>query len=298
MKCDLVSQMVGEFPELQGTMGRHYATVAGEPEEMCRAIGEHYAPRFSGDALPQSPGGQLLSLADRLDSLVGIFSIGLQPTGNKDPFALRRAALGVVRLLIEKEIPITLDDLLATASAALSRQVAVSPDSIRSVRGFIVDRARSHLRELGFETRLINAVLEAPLTTLADLHSRLLALQAFMQLPEAEPLVAANKRIGNILRKADQEIGAEIDENRLKIAEELLLFEEVRRLEDQLGPLYDQSAYQPALEALSSLKVTVDRFFDEVMVMDEDPGVRANRLALLGRLKSLFDRVADLSQAS
>jgi glycyl-tRNA synthetase beta chain len=297
-KCDLVSQMVGEFPELQGVMGAHYATAAGEKTEICQAIGEHYAPRFSGDDLPASPAGQLISLADRLDSLVGIFSIGLQPTGNKDPFALRRAALGVVRLLMEKEISIPVDELLKTAADALSGQAEVGDESVEAVRAFILDRARHHLRELGFETRLINAVLEAPLGTLVDLHSRLLALQAFMQLPEAEPLVAANKRIGNILRKSNQAINLDIDEDIFDFEEEGILFGEVKRLENQLGPLYEQSAYQPALEALSSLKETVDRFFDEVMVMDDNPAVRANRLALLGRLKSLFDRVADLSRAS
>jgi glycyl-tRNA synthetase beta chain len=296
-KCDLVSQMVGEFPELQGIMGSYYAKASGERPEVCQAIGEHYAPRFSGDGLPGSTAGQILSLADRLDTLIGIFSIGLQPTGNKDPFALRRAALGVVRLLIEKELQLPLDRLLEIAATVVSETATVPPESLTEVRAFVLDRARSLFRELGFDARLINAVMAAPLTTLADLHSRALALRAFMQLPEAESLISANKRIGNILRKANQDISPDIDENNMVFEEERRLFTEVVRLESVLQPLYASSEYEPALRELSSLEAIVDAFFDAVMVMDEDPKARDNRLALLQRLKSLFDRVADLSLA-
>ncbi len=297
-KCDLVSQMVGEFPELQGVMGAYYAEASGEEEAVCDSIREHYLPRYAGDALPGSLYGQILALADRLDTLVGIFSAGLQPTGNKDPFALRRAALGLVRILVEKDMRIELDDLLEVAAHAYPDSLRIEGQDLDAVREFIIDRSRHHFRELGFSTRLVNAALGAPVTTLPDLNARLLALREFMQLPEAESLVAANKRIGNILRKSEEKVKRDIDEDRLVFEEEKLLFKEVMRLEDTLEPLYEQSEYAPALRELAQLKETVAGFFDEVMVMDEDPVVRANRLALLGRLKRLFDVVAELSQAA
>jgi glycyl-tRNA synthetase beta chain len=297
-KCDLVSQMVGEFPELQGTMGAYYARASGEDPAVCSAIEEHYAPRFAGDSLPGTLHGQILALADRLDSLVSIFSIGLQPTGNKDPFALRRAALGVVRILIDKVIEIPLDRLLEVTADSLSGKVDVSPDTLEEVRDFIFDRTRNHLKEQGFSTKLVNSVLAAPLDTLPDLFSRLRALDKFMALPAAESLVAANKRIGNILRKCHETVTGNIDEDILYIAEENALFEEVNRLEKALEPLFNTSEYTPALEELAGLQSSVADFFDNVMVMDENPDIRKNRLALLFRLKSLFDRVADLSMAA
>jgi glycyl-tRNA synthetase beta chain len=297
-KCDLVSQMVGEFPELQGIMGSYYALESGEDPEVCTAIGEHYAPRYSGDGLPESVHGQILSLADRLDTLVGIFAIGLQPTGNRDPFALRRAALGVVRILIDKDIGVPLERLLSIAAEAFSGHMQVSKETLSEVRDFILDRARSHFRDRGYRTRLVNAVFAAPLDTLPDLFSRLQSLDLFMQLPAADSLVTANKRIGNILRKSEETISQEIDENMLEFEEERALFEEVMRLESALGPLFEAADYAPALQQLAGLQEAVDRFFDEVLVMADDPAVRGNRLALLLRLKGLFDHVADLSMAA
>lgn len=296
-KCDLVSQMVGEFPELQGTMGAYYAEASGEDPAVAQAIGEHYSPRFSGDRLPDSELGRVVALADRLDTLAGIFAAGLKPTGNKDPFALRRAALGIVRLLTEASLDIDLDRLLAISANALAETITLSPEALNEVRAFVLDRARQHFRDQGFDTRLVNAALEAPLSTLLDLQARIRALDGFMQLPAAEALVAANKRIGNILRKSETNIKAEIDANILILPEEKRLFEEVTRLESLLPRLFDRGDYADALNHLADLQTTVDAFFDQVMVMDEDIAVRENRLALLKRLKTLFDRVADLSLA-
>jgi glycyl-tRNA synthetase beta chain len=297
-KCDLVSQMVGEFPELQGTMGGYYALASGESEGVSMAIKEHYAPRFSGDSLPASQPGRILALADRLDTLVGIFAAGLKPTGNKDPFALRRAALGLVRLLTETGIDIDLGPLLETAANALEDQLSVSDKTLVDVHDFIVDRARQMFRDKGFDTRLVNAVLSARLTSLQDLESRLNALDHFMSLQSAESLVAANKRIGNILRKSGENDTREIEEDRLVLAEERMLFDEVSRVSGLLEPLFASREYSQALTLLAEVHPTINQFFDQVMVMDDDPVIRANRLALLGRLKGLFDRVADLSQAA
>ena len=296
-KCDLVSQMVGEFPELQGTMGGYYALDSGEPAAVAQAVSEHYQPRFSGDALPSSPLGQVVSLADRVDTLVGIFAAGLKPTGNKDPFALRRAALGSVRLLTETRLDLNLDQLLALGANAMAPFMTVSPDVLLDVRGFILDRARQYFRDNGADTRLVNAALAAPLSTLSDLKARIDALGAFIQRPEAEALVAANKRIGNILRKADVEFSSTIDPDRLVLAEEKDLFDEVSRLEASLPETFAAGDYSAALADLAGLHGAIDQFFEHVMVMVEDEALRDSRLALLERLKSLFDRVADLSRA-
>ena len=297
-KCDLVSQMVGEFPELQGTMGGYYALASGENEGVSMAIKEHYAPRFSGDSLPASQPGRILALADRLDTLVGIFATGLKPTGNKDPFALRRAALGLVRLLTETGIDMDLKPLIETAATALEDQLNVSDETLLEVHDFIVDRARQMFRDKGFDTRLVNAVLSAPLTSLQDLESRLNALSQFMTLRSAESLVSANKRIGNILRKSGEDQIKEIEDDRLELAEERALFDEIIRVSALLEPLYSSREYSQALTLLAEIHPTINQFFEQVMVMDDDPVIRANRLALLGRLKGLFDRVADLSQAA
>jgi glycyl-tRNA synthetase beta chain len=297
-KADLLTQMVGEFPELQGTMGGHYARVSGEDKAVSNAIAEHYAPRFAGDAIPASAIGQLVSLADRMDSLVGIFAAGLKPTGNKDPFALRRAALGAVRILTEADIQVSLDELLNISAKALGSSIEVTQQNIAEVRTFMLERLRHDCLDHGFETNVVNAVFAAPVSTLPDLRSRLEALNAFMDQPVAERLIAANKRIGNILRKADFDISTKIDTNLLNIAEEKQLFDEVNRLKAELDPVFSRAEYAPALAALAGLDETIAAFFDHVMVMDEDSAVRDNRLALLNQLKSMFDRIADLAQAT
>jgi glycyl-tRNA synthetase beta chain len=287
--------MVGEFPELQGVMGRYYALSSNEAAEVADAIGEHYAPRFAGDAIPETPVGQVVSIADRADTLVGIFAAGLRPTGNKDPFALRRAALGLVRILLEADLELSLNRLLALAANEISRQIEVEPSLMVDIREFIVDRLRHYYREQGYGTELVNAALESDWDTLPDLHRRLQALDDFMGREAAKSLAAANKRIGNILRKAEEADLPEIRKDLLSSRQEEVLFDEVLRLRAELEPLMAQGDYEESLGRLATLREPVDDFFDSVMVMDEDPALRRNRLALLAQLKRLFDQIADLS---
>jgi len=294
-KCDLMTQMVGEFPELQGVMGRYYALASGEDPAVAAAIEEHYLPRFAGDRIPFSETGQIVSISDRLDTLVGIFAAGLRPTGNKDPFGLRRASLGLVRILLEAGLDLPLNRLLALAANEMSVQLTIDPALLVELRQFIVERVRNHYREQGFGTELVNAAIASDWDSMPDLDKRLGALNAFMGLEVAASLAAANKRIGNILRKADEDISKDIDEDKLFLGEEEVIYAEIIRLENQLEPLMVNADYEAALELLAELKQPVDNFFDSVMVMDEDPALRANRLALLARLKALFDRIADLS---
>ena len=294
-KCDLMSQMVGEFPELQGEMGRHYALSSGETEAVAEAIGEHYAPRFAGDAIPQTAVGQVVGIADRADTLVGIFAAGLKPTGNKDPFALRRAALGLLRILLEAELDVPLRDVLTLAAKELEGQQAVDEAVQEDLHGFVVERLRHHYAGKGFSTELVTAALASPWTTLPDLDARIRSIDAFMDDEAARSLAASNKRIGNILRKTDLDLQAKIHADLFDLAEEKALFEEILRIDSAVEPLLESGDYGAALLRLSELKAPVDRFFDEVMVMDEDPDRRRNRLALLARLKGLFDRIADLS---
>jgi len=294
-KCDLMTQMVGEFPELQGVMGHHYALVSGEPAEVSSAIEEHYAPRFAGDVIPPSDIGRVVSLSDRADTLVSIFAADLRPTGNKDPFALRRAALGVVRILLEASMDLPLDTLLALSASELSATIPVTDDLLADVRGFVVERARNHFREQGFSAELVNAAIASGWNTFSDLNSRIKALDGFMGQEAAASLASANKRIANILRKSDSKLSIQIDTDRLLISEEVTLFNDISVVENQLAPLLEAANYAASLELLAGLRDSVDNFFDSVMVMDEDPELRQNRLSLLSRLKSLFDRIADLS---
>jgi glycyl-tRNA synthetase beta chain len=294
-KCDLMTLMVGEFPELQGNMGRYYAQFSGEREEVATAIGEHYLPRFAGDAIPASTCGQVVGIADRLDSLVGIFAAGLRPSGNKDPFALRRAALGLVRILVEAWLELSLNRLVALAANELSEQLEVNASLLLEVREFIAERLRHYYREQGFSAELVNAALASGWDTVPDLDRRLRALSDFMGQEAALSLAAANKRIGNILRKSEEQISEEIDANSLFLDQEVDLFNEVDALSREIEPLLETGDYASSLLLLARLREPVDAFFDSVMVMDEDPVLRSNRLALLSRLKSLFGRIADLS---
>ena len=294
-KCDLVSQMVGEFPELQGIMGSYYAAKSGEHKDVARAIGDHYLPAYSGDRLPTQAVGKVVALSDRLDTLTGIFATGLKPTGNKDPFALRRAALGLIRILLDGELNIELDKVLAIAALAVQEQLPVSPVVLLELRQFILERLKHYLQDQGFETSQVNAVLDAPLSTLPDLVTRLDALREFMKHDVASNLAAANKRIGNILRKSEVIRDNTIKENVLVIDEEKLLFAEIRNISNDLDLLYKQADYASALNLLAGLSGSIDAFFDNVMVMDEDAVVRQNRLNLLAELKGLFDRIANLA---
>lgn len=294
-KCDLMSDMVGEFPELQGEMGRHYALAAGESPEAAEAIGEHYAPRFAGDEIPTTPAGLIVGLADRADTLVGVFAAGLKPSGNKDPFALRRAALGMVRILLEAELPLPPRTVLTLAAQQLEGQLDADEALVEEIHGFVIDRLRHYYTEQGFRTDLVNAALASSWRNLPDLDRRLRALNAFMNQPAASSLAASNKRISNILRKSGlSEIGS-VNENLLNIDEERLLFDAISSVDKRVGPCLDAGRYGEALAALAGLREPIDRFFDEVMVMDEDPQLRRNRLHLLALLKSRFDRIADLS---
>jgi glycyl-tRNA synthetase beta chain len=295
-KCDLMTQMVGEFPELQGYMGRQYALHSGEDPLVAAALEEHYQPRFAGDVIPASAAGRLLGVADRIDTLVGIFAAGLRPSGNKDPFALRRSALGLVRILLEANLGLALRPLLALAAGQFCRQgLQINEELVADVEGFVLERARSYFRDLGQDTNLINAAMASPWSHLPDLRSRLQALAGFMGQDSALSLAAANKRIANILRKAEHGAIGTIAENKLVLDEERQLFAEVTSAEAALAPLLRNADYAACLAALSGLRPAVDRFFDAVMVMDEDPVLRANRLSLLARLKALFDGIADVS---
>jgi len=294
-KCDLVSQMVGEFPELQGIMGRYYAIQGGEPGEVAEAIGDHYLPAYSGDRLPTQPVGKVVAMADRLDTLTGIFATGLKPSGNKDPFALRRAALGLIRILLDGELAIELDKVLAISALAVQAQLPVTPQILVELRQFILGRLKHFLREQGYDTSLVNATLDAPLTTLTDLVSRLDALREFMGLDVASSLAAANKRIGNILRKSDSGTGGTINEDVLVIDEERMLFDAIRDISSDLDTLYKQADYTAALTLLAGLSEGIEAFFENVMVMDDDAVLRRNRLNLLSELKALFDRTANLA---
>jgi len=295
-KCDLLSQMVGEFPELQGYMGRQYALHSGEDMAVAAAIEEHYQPRFAGDDIPTSKNGQLLSLADRADTLVGIFAAGLRPSGNKDPFALRRSALGLVRILLEAELRIAPTRCLLLAAEQYRQQgVGLGDDMLVELETFVLERARSYFRDLGKDNVLINAAMASAWTDLPDLLARLNALSGFMGHESALSLAAANKRIGNILRKSDESLDGVVVEDRLVLQEERRLFAEVIDAEKNLKPLLEVADYAGCLNQLALLGPAVDRFFDAVMVMDEDLLLRRNRLALLLRLKTLFDGIADVS---
>lgn len=294
-KCDLVSQMVGEFPELQGTMGRYYAEHSGEDADVAQAIGDHYLPAFSGDRLPRHAVGKVVALADRLDTLTGIFAAGLKPSGNKDPFALRRSALGLIRILLDGELVIELDKALAISAQVIQQQLPLSSEALPELRRFILERLKQYLREQGYATSLINAILDAPVGTLPDLVSRLKALRGFMALDVSAGLVAANKRIGNILRKSDDSINGIIREDTFIIGEEKQLFAEINNISEKLDQLYQRADYTAALDLLAGLSVSIDAFFEQVLVMDENTEVRHNRLNLLLKLKGMFDRVANLA---
>ena len=297
-KCDLLTAMVGEFPELQGVMGKYYAAHSGESAEVCAAIEEQYLPRFSGDRLPQSNAGVALAVADKLDTIAGIFAIGQKPTGARDPFALRRAAVGVLRIIIERKFDLDLKELVEAAVAA--QPVQAPANVVEEVWNYLMERLRSLYLEddatHAITTEMFDAVLATRPHSPLDIDVRLRALASFLTLPEATSLASANKRIANILRKAPDDISGAVDTSRLEHVAEQRLFEHVVSMERAVNPLFSRRDYAPALTQLASLRENVDRFFDDVMVMADDPDVRANRLGLLLRLRGLFLQVADLSR--
>lgn len=293
-KCDLLSQMVYEFPELQGIMGRYYASHDGEPAESAQAIEEHYWPAFAGDNLPASKTGQALALADRIDTLTGIFAIGQQPTGAKDPFGLRRAALGVVRIMIEQNLDLDLENLLH--DAASNFDPALKADTVvPAVFDYIMDRLRAYYSEQGVAPDQFEAVVSRRPTRPLDFHKRIEACKAFREMPEAQSLAAANKRIRNILRKAEEPIPDHYQRNRLQEVPEQQLADTLDHMTKQVTPLFDKGDYNAALQQLAALREPVDSFFDHVMVMADDKDLRINRLALLQSMNKLFLRVADFS---
>jgi glycyl-tRNA synthetase beta chain len=297
-KCDLLTLMVGEFPELQGLMGKYYAAADGEPSEVSAALEEQYWPRFAGDRIPQTRTGIVLSLADKLDTLAGIFAIGQKPSGTRDPFGLRRAALGVLRTILERQLDLDLRQLVESAVAA--QPVEKKPEVVDEVWNYLVERLRgSYLEGDGARavtTEMFDAVVASRTQSVLDMDLRLRALERFLKMSEAESLAAANKRIVNILRKAPGDLTGAVDTSRLQDGAERQLFEHVLSMERAVNPLFARREYGQALTQLASLRDDVDRFFDSVMVMAEDAEVRANRLGLLLRLRGLFLQFADLSR--
>ena len=293
-KADLRTLMVGEFPELQGIMGEYYARNDGEAPEVAVAIREHYQPRFAGDALPSCPEAVAVALADKIETLVGMFGIGQLPTGEKDPFALRRHALGVLRMLIEKELPVSLDALV-TAGFEVEQAVPGVKDASAELLNFFFDRLRVMMREAGYSAQEVEAVLVKRCMKLADIKSRLAAVKSFTALPEAESLTAANKRIGNILKKIEGEKPAEVKPELFTEPAEKALYEALGNHEPIADALYEKGEFSAMLGSLTPLKTPVDTFFADVMVNAEDPAVRANRQALLMKLYNLMNRVAELS---
>ncbi|HQR04976.1 MAG: glycine--tRNA ligase subunit beta [Proteobacteria bacterium] len=299
-KADLLTDMVGEFPELQGSMGRYYALHNKLDPAVADAIEDHYKPRFAGDQLPRGPVGTVVALADKLETLVGLFGIGSLPTGDRDPFALRRHALGVIRMLVEKKLPLDLQDLVVMTAQSFGTLLPDTSKSNGQVLQFIYERVSGYLRDLGYTTQEADAVIAArPMW--GEMPRCLDAVRTFSGLPEAPALAAANKRIGNILKKAEAEsatVQASVDPALLQDPAEQALHVAMQEVAPKAGALFDAGDYTASLQTLAALRVPVDRFFDEVMVNAEDPALRANRLALLRELHQAMNRVADLSRLS
>lgn len=293
-KVDLLTLMVGEFPELQGIMGEYYALHDGEDEEVALAIREHYQPRFAGDALPSTPVSLAVALADKLETLSGLFGIGQMPTGDKDPFALRRHALGVLRMLIEKNLNVAITDLVNIGYEAM-KEVANVRDARDELLAFFEDRLRVMFKDKGYSAQEVDAVLATHPTMVLDVPARLQAVRAFAQLPEAEALAAANKRIGNILKKTVPETDV-VDVALFDSEAEKALYEALCDAEPKAKAHYEAGRYTDLLKGLAPMKAPVDHFFEDVMVNVEDARVRANRLALLWRLHRTMNMVAELSR--
>jgi glycyl-tRNA synthetase beta chain len=291
-KADLLTDMVGEFPELQGTMGAYYARHDGLGDEVASAIEDHYKPRFFGDELPRHPTGVVVALADKLETLVGMFGIGNLPSGDKDPFALRRHALGVIRMLVEKDLPLDLNTLLSQASPAFGEKIDAN---LAPLSDFFFDRLSGSLREQGYSAKEIDAVLALRPQRLNDVPKRLAAVRAFAALPEAAALAAANKRIGNILKKAP-DVDPHVSEVLLREPAEIALFEAMNKVLPRANAQFDSGDYGASLHTLAVLRVAVDDFFDAVMVNAEELDLRLNRQGLLKRLHEAMNRVADLSK--
>lgn len=292
-KCDLVTDMVFEFPKLQGVMGRYYAAHDGEPGPVATALEEQYWPRHAGDQLPVTKVGQALALADRLDTLIGLFAIGHRPTGEKDPFGLRRAALSVLRIIIECESDLDLEVVLRQAADGFA-ETSDAAQAVPDTFNYVMDRLKTYYADRGIAPDVFNAVMACRPTRPLDFERRVHAVQAFRQLPEAESLTAANKRISNILKHIDS-AAPQIDARLLRESAERELFRQVETIRLETKPLFQAGNYHQALETLAGLHHAVNSFFDQVLVMTEDEPLKKNRIALLTCLRSLFLRAADLS---
>jgi glycyl-tRNA synthetase beta chain len=294
-RADLLTDMVGEFPELQGTMGRYYAAADAEPDAVCTALGEFYQPRFAGDAIPVSAVGRALALTDKLDTLVGVFGIGSPPTGDRDPFALRRTAIGALRILIEGEIELDLRVALDAAAAAFST-LTLAADTVQQVLDFMRERMRGYFIERGVPNDVCAAVFAVAPSIPADVARRLAAVSAFRALPASSALATANKRIANILRKLDSVAPSDFDHAMFEAPAERELARALSAAMARAEQAFSARAYAEYLGVLAELRDSVDVFFEQVMVMCDNRAVRANRLALLGRLHAQFMRVADIAQ--
>ncbi len=296
-KADLLTDMVGEFPELQGTMGRYYALHDGLSTDIADAIEDHYKPRFAGDSLPRGQVGTIVALADKLETLVGMFGIGQMPTGDRDPFALRRHALGVIRMLSEGDLALPLGELLATTTEAFAT-VDGFKRAEAAIADFIYDRLAGNLREQGYTAQEVDAVVSQRPQRLGDIPKRLAAVRAFAALPESASLAAANKRVGNILKKVDAAVDAKIEPNLLIEAAEIALNTALAEVKPKADAAFAKGDYTASLQSLAALREPVDSFFNDVMVNAEDPALRANRLGLLATLHLAMNQVADLSKLS
>ena len=294
-KADLLTDMVGEFPELQGIMGGYYALNDKETSEVAAAIEDHYKPRFAGDELPRNQVGVVVALADKLETLAGMFGIGNQPTGDKDPFALRRHALGVIRMLIERNLPLQFHELVNISFASFPN--GLLGDAHSDIGIFLFERLKGYLRDAGASNSEVDAVINAPgMTTWADIPKRLAAVRTFAQLPEAPALAAANKRVGNILKKVEGAVEAKINPALLQAGEEQALADALKIVAIRADSAWVNGQFEENLKALAALKDPVDAFFDKVMVNHDDPAIRANRLGLIATLHQAMNRVADLSK--
>ena len=295
-KTDLVTDMVGEFPELQGIMGRYYAQHESLSNDVAYAIEDHYKPRFAGDELPRNQVGVVVALADKLETLVGLFSIGEKPTGDKDPFGLRRQALGIIRMLIECELSLEFSKLIQDVLSKFNVDANSEAAMIQAIKEFCFDRLSVNLREQGASPQEVDAVLSLNPEILSDIPQRLAAVRTFSSLNQAPALAAANKRVGNILKKVEGEVKVEVNTNLLQEPSEIALNEVLSKVKPEADKLFENGDYTASLKSLATLKAPVDAFFDHVMVNADDPALKANRLGLLATLHQTMNRVADLSK--
>jgi glycyl-tRNA synthetase beta chain len=288
--------MVGEFPELQGIMGRYYAQHEGWDDDVAFAIEDHYKPRFAGDDLPRNSVGIAVALADKLETLVGLFSIGEKPTGDKDPFALRRQALGIIRMLIENKLPLPFVPLIENVLSVFGDLAADKVAAVQAINEFCLDRLSVNLRENAATPQEVDAVLSLTPALLSEIPQRLAAVRTFAELAEAPALAAANKRVSNILKKVDGDVQAQVNASLLQEPAEIALNSALSKVKPEADKLFESGDYTASLKALAALKAPVDDFFDNVMVNADDPALKANRLGLLATLHQAMNRVADLSK--